>query len=209
MLIVSVIAGPIGVGKTSVMRALAAECMDDASTIFIEEDIEQWQYYLEKFYNDPAQYAFWFQKEIEGHFHRVTKRLQQLEERSEKEQRRYHVVVERSPLEALKVFLRLSTALSVDDVACLKHSLWRYAEHPVWKKAQYLFIECPEHECLARIGRRARGGEEHIDQEYIQKVIEQYQALIPHVNNATRLSNTGTLHDCVQQALHVLRLKAT
>lgn len=211
MLQVTVISGPIGVGKTSVVRALAAEFMDDASTIFIEEDVEAWQYYLQRFYKDPQRYGFWFQKDVEHHFHAVTKRLEQL---ANDPLRTYHAIVERAPVDALHVFLPLATALSPEDREHLAYALRTYAAHPVWSNARYIFLTSPLELCRRRITLRGRTGEECMSDDYLRNVLERYEALATriaqtspsplHTTTITTIANTTTLHACTEAVVNYL-----
>lgn len=192
---VKVISGAIGAGKSSIMfgvEAMAAQ-QSDTHVHVLQEDTREWQFYLERYYRSPREYAFLFQKEVEMHFHRVTKRLEKIAESDADAV----VYVERSPLDVLRVFLPLNyDNLSRSEYECLKTSMELYAERQVWKRAQYLMISCPPNLCLDRVAKRNRAGEESLDLAHMKRVDELY-ATFP----AERIENSGNLLDAVERVL--------
>lgn len=74
--------GPIGAGKSAILHVVQACTEYDNDVHVFLEDTKEWQYYLEKNYNNPAEYVSMFQKEVGMHFFRMTKRLEQLEDNS-------------------------------------------------------------------------------------------------------------------------------
>jgi deoxyadenosine/deoxycytidine kinase len=178
------VCGPIGAGKTSILLAIRSCTQYDPRVLVYEEDTDEWQYYLERFYADPASYAFLFQKEVEVHMHKLTKRLEQLSDECTANPAKTIVVfVERSPLDVLEVFLPLNrTRMSLGDYQCLKHAMGIYASRQVWIAANYFIVACPLSTCMERIGRRDRKGEENIDSSYNANVIQLYDEMALKAN---------------------------
>lgn len=177
MLEVRVVSGSIGAGKSSILLAIQAQTQYSNNVHVFLEDTDEWQYYLERFYADPDRYMFYFQKEIEGHMHRLTKRLEQLSaEQSTSADNPVVAYVERSPADVLHVFLPLNRArMSAECYESLRYAMSVYAEHPVWTSARYFSVQCPLDVAMERIHKRARVGEERISREYLEKVSDNYR----------------------------------
>lgn len=182
-----VVSGPIGAGKSSILRAIDACTQYDPNVVVVLENTDEWQYYLERFYRDPAGYVFLLQKEVESYIHRLTKRLEQLDDSSEE----ITVFVERSPLDVLCVFLPLNCDIMDEkDLECLTYSLQKYADRPVWQRAKYFLVSCPPRICMERIVHRKREGEEQITAEYIGRVVNLYDEMARRVGAQT-VNNYG------------------
>lgn len=187
-----IVSGPIGAGKSSILRAIQACTQYESNVHVFVEDTDAWQYYLERFYADPIGYGFLFQKEVEIYIHNMTKRLEQLEEQCGKTT--VVAFVERSPLDVLHVFLTLNAdKIPPPDLACLVHAMTQYANRPVWKNAQYSLIWCPPRVCIDRIAARDRKGEDKIDVSYVERVNLLYEELAKKTN-ARVIKNYGRQH---------------
>lgn len=172
---VNVLSGPIGSGKTSVLHAIKAMTCDDkggGKQVIITENIDEWQFYLQKFYEQPEDYVFMFQKEVDCFFHQTTRQLEQWDEGEEN----VTVYMERSPFDVSEVFLELNKDKMVEDeYKCLKFSMDQYKGRRVWFDANYVVLSCDPAVCAKRITKRDRSGEENINMEYVKRVDKLYQ----------------------------------
>lgn len=189
MLKVHVISGGIGAGKSSILHAIKACTQYDSQCVIFQEDVSNWQYYLERFYSNPELYAFRFQKEVEGHIHHITRTLEQIADKAREEGKVISAFVERSPVDVMRVFLPLNQKnLCEEDYACLMRSIKNYSDLDVWKNAKYFFIDCPLDVCTQRIITRGRGGEQYISEEYLANVLRLYEDMATEFD-ATRVEN--------------------
>lgn len=196
-LTINVIRGNIGAGKSAILHAVQACTQYETDVHILVEDTKEWQYYLKKFYNDPAQYAFLFQKDVEMHFFRMTKLLEQLAETGV-DGRHVVVYVERAPSDVIGVFLPLNKHHMTDSqYQCLMQSMVEFGSRSVWTQANYFNIECPVDECLKRIATRRRDGEENITAEYLTRIHSLYQKLNSE-SGGRSLQNYGLRHSLLQ-----------
>ncbi len=173
-MVVIVVTGSIGAGKTTALRLVQSRIEEralDAEVIL--EDTDDWQFYLERFYGDPAGYGFLLQTDILSHFQRVTKRLHVLE-RTERT-----VFVERSPMDILHVFLEANKAhYRPETFDALGQMCREYERMDVWINAKFVFLEAPVVDCLDRIRQRDRKGEDKIDGRYLETIHQNYQRMV-------------------------------
>jgi deoxyadenosine/deoxycytidine kinase len=171
---VNVLSGPIGSGKTSTLKTIEAIKCDIKSGkwMIITENIEDWQFYLKKFYENPGEYVFMFQKEVDCFFHRTTRMLEKMNESKEK----VTVYLERSPTDVSEIFLELNKdKMDAEEYQCLKYSMERYLERPIWACANYVMLESSPDVCKERIATRDRSGEDKIDMSYVKRVDKLYK----------------------------------
>lgn len=203
---VKIISGSIGAGKTSVLHALKSCTMYNSSIYMFEEDVSEWQFYLQKFYADPEAYVFFFQKEVEAHFLRLTRILEKMDEESGALD--IVAIVERSPLDVAHVFLPLNKdKMTQAEYENLMFTMVKFTQRPVWKEAQYFFVTCPVNECMRRIAQRNRGGEECIDKTYLEQVHNFYSAMITRgvINTPiTVLENFGYENALLTSAMQIV-----
>ena len=170
-----VVSGSIGCGKTSVLHAIdSLTCDREGEVRVFTEDVSEWQFYLKKFYSEPSAYVFLFQKEVDIYVHKLTKWLEEMDEREEE----VEVYIERSPVDVLYIFLQLNRGeMDVDEYQCLSYSMMKYMARGVWKKARYFMLEASPIICQERVAKRARAGEDKICIEYLERVSSLYQDL--------------------------------
>ena len=203
-LTVHVIAGQIGAGKSAILHAIEACTQYNKDIITMREDTDQWQFYLEKFYNKPGEYAFLFQKEVECHFHKITRVLESLAETCGN--KNIIVFVERSPIDVCSVFLPLNQQnMSPADYDCLMHAMQTYANRPVWKNARYYMVSCPVDVCMERILKRDRGGEDKIDLDYMTRVQKLYRTMETDLGDQCRkIDNFGDEYSLLRAVMRVV-----
>lgn len=204
---VTVIRGSIGVGKSAILHAIRACTQYHRYVHVMLEDTAEWQYYLQKFYKDPHQYAFMFQKDVEMHFFRLTKRLEQLEETAAADGEIVHVFVERSPVDVAEVFLPMNRdVLTEEQFNALAASMEQLSAHPVWASAQSYTIKCTVDEGLERINTRRRSGEERITRAYLEDLQQRYDALATRHDSTIILNHTSdtSLLDAVRTITQTL-----
>ena len=192
----NVVGGPIGAGKSSILHAVEACTQYEHDVHVFLENMEDWQYYLERFYASPKEYVFMFQKEVEMHFFRMTKRLEQLAEESG--DRVVTVYVERAPSDVSEVFLALNRdIMEPKQYECLVVAMRAYAARDVWANAFYYNVECPIEVCQQRIAAREREGEQHITHDYLKSIHGLYTVLFKD-RGGRSLQNYGLRHSLLQ-----------
>lgn len=185
-----VVSGNIGSGKSSLVAALAQGIQPPP--LVIQEPIEEWAYYLEKMYksnsaadttptNDGMIANFMFQSLVLSHYIKTTAVIK---ETLEKQSRRV-IIVERSPLDALHVFLPKNVEhFGGADLSALNQMFTQLCEVDVWKNmARYIVLSAPAEVCSKRMLARGRAGENCVTVEYLRS-IEHLQAvnLIPAIS---------------------------
>ena len=178
-----VVSGNIGAGKTTLLKTISKM----REIVVLEEPVGEWGFLLRKMYqaqdkSDKQGIFFLFQSLILAHYIRTTSKLEQMHE----EKRDVDVFVERSPLEALTVFLPMNKHhFDLHDYETLVEMHEKLIERDIWKNvARYIVLKPPVETCFERIGKRGREGETAIDLPYLSK-LEQYQNdnFLPRIEN--------------------------
>jgi deoxyadenosine/deoxycytidine kinase len=192
-----VVDGPIGAGKTSVLRVLQAlqevsmvrpEFQNKMHVIF--EDVDEWAYLLKKNYETmdcfhKGGYSWsinpqLFQLKVLTHYLSVTEKLMKLEEACAKDPERFEVVlIERSPLDVLKIFLEVNGKAGVyskHDLETLLRVGELIASAPEWNNnVHYLILDADAALCTSRMRVRDRDGEENINLTYMTQIEKAYR----------------------------------
>jgi len=188
---VIVLTGPIGAGKTTVLKAI--DTIATNTRVFME-DTESWQFYLERFYTNPSEYGWLLQMEVLHHFQNVTREIHKLQAN----QSDVTIFVERSPLDVAEIFLKANKDLyDPDTYDALIQMAEKYAKLDIWSSANYLLLDVPPDECMKRINGRDRKGENMIDMDYITKIDTLYKEMaskhvlkkIPPYDDPYKLAN--------------------
>lgn len=143
MVKVFVIEGNIGSGKSNAMSKL-----ENA----FEQPLEKWTL-LDKFYEDPAEYAFEFQKQVLSSYNEI------IEQNKDKE----YIIMESHPVFSVGVFAKLCFFkgwLTFDQYKEL---------HDMMNKDIYFvfYLDVKSDVCLDRIAKRGRECEKAIDLDYL------------------------------------------
>ena len=162
---VVVVDGLIGVGKTTVLRNL-----EERGYPVIYEPVDRWANLLKLFYEDQARWCLTLQMQI------LLDLTERLEEQLSAPASRV-VFVERSA-DSAEVFVR--KAVQSGNLTPGESRLYRrYAQRLRRRRCQtVVYLTAPTATCLARIRRRGRGGEQHIDAEYLTGIRHLYEAVV-------------------------------
>ena len=167
-IVVVVLCGPIGSGKTTTLNRLKAH----PNFLVWPEDVEGWSFYLSRYYQDPsADNFFRLQADVASHFIRVTRQLEECQANGGPD----IPVVERSPLDVVRIFLQMGHDRHGYCEPSLIGLMRRLAELAVWRQARYIYLDLPIEQCLERIRRRQRPGEAiGIDEQYARQIDRLY-----------------------------------
>ena len=205
-----VVTGNIGSGKTTTLRQIQTWKEDDDQITIIFEDVEGWGYYLKKFYETYKdkeasrrnEFGFLLQMQILFHYHGVTERLQQLQDQCDKSGEDHYVFVERSPFDAKEVFVDTNKEIYTDrQYDLLAGFVEEYTRLWMWNDATYIQIVTPKEECLRRIVKRARGGENKITLDYLAQLQEAYAQLAYKIDMKTISVGANETPECVARTV--------
>ena len=170
--------GNIGSGKSAALERLAA--LRPGLAIF-PEPVEQWGDILDRFYSDPAAWAFAFNLRVLLSFVPPARAAEEGK----------GVAVERSPLSCRHVFGQLAFnegRMTQEEWALFKE----YADVLGWSPDVIVYVHTPPEECLARIERRGRPAERHLDADYIKRIDFQYETMLRYADvPVVRIDGTG------------------
>lgn len=167
-----VVEGPIGVGKTTLARRLAATF---GSELLLEgaEDNP----FLERFYENPrlgalpVQLYFLFQR---------ARQVQQL--------RQADLFAPVRVADFLMEKDRLFAELTLDDLELqLYHQAYEHLTLDTTAPDLVIYLQAPVEVLLARIAKRARPEERHITTEYLGRVVEAYTRFFYHFDKSPLL----------------------
>ncbi|HEX5313476.1 MAG TPA: deoxynucleoside kinase [Gammaproteobacteria bacterium] len=187
------IEGPIGVGKTSLARRLAASF--EAEAVFEEAEENP---FLERFYRDqreaalPTQLSFLFQR---------TRKLEALAQSD-----LFHpawivdFVMEKDLLFA---------ELTLDDAElALYHEVYRRVARELPAPELVIYLQAPVEVLLKRIAARGRSFERTVPRAYLERVVEAYTHFFHHYNRSRLLIVNAATADPVHEDADYERLLA-
>lgn len=148
--------GNIGAGKSEVLKILK-----EKEFLVKSEPVEKWTL-LDKFYKDPEIYAFPLQLQILASYADANQ----------------NIIYERSAFSGLKVF----SELLYDSLMITKHQydlLTLCTLDMIHTEPKIIiYLDLDSEECLARIRKRDRKGEENITLEYLEKISKKYEIFL-------------------------------
>jgi len=172
------IEGNIGSGKTTIMEHLEKSFTNNPSVVFVREPVDVWQTIrdssgetiLEKFYRDPAKYAFPFQVMA------YSSRLSLLRDVVRKNPECETIICERS-LDADKhIFAKMLYVDGVIDEVCYQIYKGFYTEfQDEFRLNGIVYIDADPEVCKQRIEKRARQGEDSVSLEYLNKCAQYHE----------------------------------
>lgn len=174
--------GNIGCGKSTLLNHLS-----ELGYCVFEEDLSSWGYWLDKFYEDPARWAFHLQIAI----------LNNMRDQYEAISRLPHevVFVERSPISNL-IFSRNSLRLgflSQEEYDLIE----RLHSKLSWKPNVIYVINADVDTCYKRMNQRDRPCERNVTKEYLKFLHEQYSAL--RAEQSTKLLTIKTVTELAKE----------
>lgn len=173
------IEGNIGAGKTTIIEKLKEYMGNIHGVLFLKEPLDIWEgikdsvtgeNILQKFYGDPAKYAFSFQVMA------YASRLSMIREAIERHQPAV-IICERS-LEADKnIFAQmLHDEGTIDDVNFQIYNMFYKEFSEKYQLDGVIYIDADADVCHRRVGTRCREGESGISLEYLQKCKDYHDA---------------------------------
>lgn len=158
------IEGNIGAGKSTLLK-LIGKSINDIE--FVEEPLGNWENLggeslLKKFYEDPIRWGYSFES------YSMYSKVEALIKASKTE--KPIIMVERSLL-SNKVFFDISSSLGKLDEMEYQMLLTNYdfyINHLYPKLSGIIYLRTPLEECVRRIKKRSRSGEEEIDRGYLK-----------------------------------------
>jgi deoxyadenosine/deoxycytidine kinase len=159
------IEGNIGAGKSSLLEELRARGYRT-----YPEPVDEWQEWLQRFYENKNRWAFSFQMMVLASFF----------------QQGYAVgsFVERSCISCRQVFGQLlynQGHLSTKEWDLFK----RLCDLVTWQPNLVIYVHTPAGACLERIKERGRVGEDGIDAEYVGRIEFQYTNMLKYFGGET------------------------
>jgi deoxyadenosine/deoxycytidine kinase len=167
-----VIEGPIGVGKTSLARALVAELQGRAVLEQVEDNP-----FLRKFYQDPAKYAFSTQIFFLLSRYRQQQELSQLD--------LFRQVTVADYLFARDAIFAQVT-LGPEELQ-LYQQMYRMLDAGLPRPDLVVYLEARPEVLLERIRKRGRDYEKGLSAAYIERVAEAFRHFFHHYNESPLL----------------------
>ena len=186
-----VVEGPIGVGKTSLVRLLAEEFHGRAVLERVDDNP-----FLRRFYDDPEKYAFPAQL-----FFLLT-RYRQQQELAQQDLFRQNLV---SDYLFAKDHLFAQVNLDADEFA-LYRQLFSLLGARIPKPDLVVYLQARLDVLLARLRKRAREYERHVTPEYVQRVAEAYKDYFFHYDDTPLLVVNCSEIDFVEHSEHTADL---
>ena len=174
-----VVEGPIGVGKTTLVKLLAD--VFDANVVFEQAGENP---FLEKFYKDRSKYAF--QTQI---FYLLT-RYQQQQEILQADLFRQNLICDYLfAKDRIFAYLNLS-----EDELVLYEWIYQLLDQKVVKPDLVIYLQAPVPVLTKRIRKRALWYEKNIQDEYLQMVSKAYKNFFfPYKDTPLLVLNTSSL----------------
>lgn len=165
-----VIEGLIGSGKTTLLNKykLLSNDLD-----FYEQPLHEWTL-LESFYSDPKKYVYPLQEQIINSYEKIFN-----------ESKKQTIVMESSALTAYEVYSKLANEmgnLTNTELKIIKNKV-----DQIHKPDILFYLDVDPEECLKRIKKRGRKGEEHITLEYLEGLKIKFDQFIEKIDKTTKI----------------------
>jgi len=194
-----VVEGPIGVGKTSLARRLAAST---GAHLMLEQP--QANPFLERFYREPARHALATQMFF------LFQRIQQLAELRQLDLFRSHVVAD-FLLDKDPLFARLTLA---DDELKLYEQMYAQLAPRAPAPDLVIYLQAPAETLIERVARRGLLAEAKITADYLRRLADSYAGFFHHydaapllVVNAEHLNPIGREEDYALLVSQIERMR--
>lgn len=186
-----VVEGPIGVGKTTLARRLAAEFNTE---LLLEEPEEN--PFLERFYRDPRQAAFPTQ------LYFLMQRVRQLSELRQGDMFR---PVRIADFLIHKDYLFAQATLDPDELA-LYEQVYNQVTLDAPVPDLVVYLQAPVEVLLERIATRGRSYERRLEPAYLHRICDAYAGFFYHYDEAPLLIVNATEIDLVRSESDYRRL---
>ena len=171
------IEGPIGVGKTTLVRRLRERLQSKLVLEVVEENP-----FLAQFYEDRERYAFQTQLFFLMSRFRQQQELIQTDLFEPGILSDYHLLKDR-------IFARLTLK---DEELALYERVYQSLENHILQPDVLVYLHARMDVLLARIRRRGRPFEEDFDEDYLRSLSEAYQHYFSHYDGPSPLLNLDT-----------------
>lgn len=208
-----VLSGNIGCGKTTLLNRVKVKIdrdypdwlvnnepgQDMPRVVFMEENVEDWSFFLEHFYIDPKHYVIDLQLKIMGHFFQVYETALRMYKAYQKDGKKRVLLVERSPHDSFHVFIKSNQQLmepaeykaisAISKLICKK---------PIWTDCCHMIVlQVSAEQCWKRSKQRNRFEEKPIALDYLEKLHKSYQRMITKMqdNQERRIKRCELIQD--------------
>ena len=165
-----VIYGNIASGKTTLLNYLSNYYLHCQ---IIKEDLNNWSTYLDRFYKDnSSENCYHLQTVINNHFQQIEKDYYSLKLAK-------LVFIERSPLEAYKVFIESNkNIIHQNHLSILNDNFKKATNSTGWNQCNYLYIKSTDTKILMNRleNRNFVSGDNKITQNYLDLLDKNYQS---------------------------------
>lgn len=170
-----VVSGPIGAGKTTLMRQIQRFIEEGDKIRVYFEPVDKWQPYLEALERCEKGAAYCMQMAVLDHFTTLTRELEEWSESLNKRHKRGIALIERSPWDNIYVFLPANQKrMDLTEYQECYDRAQRLSQEMCWRSCMRITLMADFVSCSRRIRRRCRAGEQHLPDSYIQNVIQMY-----------------------------------
>jgi len=182
MPIVISIDGNIGSGKSTIVKKLKDQFINEEYIIFLEEPVNEWikikddkKNIIEKFYEDPDKYSFPFQMMA------LISRFKILNDTMTKYPNSI-IITERSLYTDKHIFAKM--LFDSNKINTFEYQIYNKWFDEFVKKLpehKFIYLHTKPDTCIKRIKTRARDGEDKIDIEYLNKCNEYHDDMFQKI----------------------------
>lgn len=162
-----VIDGNIGAGKTSLVDALSRRLHNNRGVVVTPEPLHKWQEFLPIYYSDPPKYATLMQSLVAtAHTENVNEVV------SDPKNNDVELFIFERDVQSCNIFAK---SLGLDEQAreLINRVVDKFSEpkkilvHPVRRR---ILVDTPPEQCLRRIARRSRRGEDLVKLSFLEEL---------------------------------------
>lgn len=188
--------GNIGAGKSTLIKRIG-KSFDDVE--FVEEPLSNWENLngeslLKMFYENPSRWGYSFES------YAMYSKVEALVKAAQSD--KPIIMVERSIL-SNRVFFEISNSLGKlekMEYAMLLTNYEFYTKNIYPKLAGIIYLRTPVEECVRRIKKRDRNGEQEVDRNYLATLEEKFDKFTKECEIPTlNLEGTYDLNKVIQQ----------
>jgi len=193
MSIIISIDGNIGSGKSTIIKKLKDQFINEEHIIFLEEPVNEWikikddkKNIIEKFYEDPDKYSFPFQMMA------LISRYKILNDTILKHPNSI-IITERSLYTDKNIFAKmLFDSKKLNTFEYQIYNKWFEEFVKKLPEHKFIYLHTKPDTCINRIKTRSRDGEDKIDIEYLNKCNEYHDKMFEQIKYEQKFN----LDDC-------------